>query len=124
LNFTGFIYNGALSAKVGQNSLQGKQAERFQPARDYHSIARSALDTSRCYLFDPAILKTEAWGNFEEMVLKLSLQAGDDYEFENMYNFHAQRLPFSHYGIRLNKPTKKSSGNKTVAQTQKFELKS
>ncbi len=122
-DFSGFIYGKALNAKVGQNSLQGKLTEQYQPARDYHAIARAAIDTSRCYLFDPAILKGEAWISFEEKVLRLSSVVADDYEFENMYNLNAQNLPFSHYGIRLNKPPKKAGGSRNDAPTSKFELK-
>ncbi len=122
-DFSGFIHGKELNAKIGQNSLQGKLTQQYQPARDYRAIARAAIDTSRCYLFDPAILKSEAWNSFEEKVLRLSSVVADDYEFENMYNFNAQKLPFSHYGIRLNKPPRKIAGNKGEDQSKKFELK-
>lgn len=122
-DFAGFIFGRELKAKVGQNSLLGKYTEQYQQARDYRAIARVAIDTSRCYLFDPAILNTETWIRFEEKVLRLSSVVADDYEFENMYNFNAQNLPFSHYGIRLNKPPKKNAGNKGEDLSKKFELK-
>lgn len=122
-DFSGFIFKRELNAKVGQNSLLGKLTEQYQPARDYRAIARAAMDTSRCYLFDPAILKTDTWMSFEEKILRLSSVVADDYEFENMYNFNTRNLPFSHYGIRLNKPPKKSTGNKVEDQSKKFELK-
>lgn len=126
-NFSGTISNNELAAVLSGNEISGRRTLEYAPLRDFYSIAKSAIDSSETYLFNPEILKTKEWREFKEKVLRLSMVVADDYEFEKMFNFNGIKLPFTHYGIGINAPQKNSQvqssqNTKAEEQPQKFEI--
>jgi len=126
-DFSGTIINNVLSATLTENSISGKRISVCAPQRDYYSIAKSAIDTSENYLFNPDILKTKAWSRFKERVLTLSRVTVDDYEFEKIFNINGRKLPFTHFGIGMNAakrnaPTQNRQNIKSEEQPQKFKI--
>ena len=60
-NFSGTISNDELAAVLSGNEISGRRTLEYAPLRDYYSIAKSAIDSSETYLFNPEILKTKEW---------------------------------------------------------------
>jgi len=120
-----------MTTVLGQNAVdsnKGTQINEFAALRDYYSIAKSAIDSTENYLYNPAILKTAEWIDFTNNVLELSKVVSDDNEFVKMFNINGRKLPFTHFGISLKESDKSASGEKSQAvtrkeQPKKFEIK-
>lgn len=120
-----------ITSVFGQNAADSNKGARINECaalRDYYSIAKSAIDSTENYLYNPAILKTAEWIDFKSNVLELSKVVSDDSEFVKMFNINGRKLPFTHFGISLSASETSSSGNKSQAvdqkkQPEKFEIK-
>ena len=91
----------------------------------FYSIAKSVIDTTEKYLYNPAILKTKEWIDFKTKVLDQSVNFSDDIEFKKMFNSNAAALPFTHYGIHLisrNNMPDQGTQNKNGKQ-EKFKIR-
>jgi hypothetical protein len=102
----GTMHAGHISGKLSneQHILVGTfEADKKTiegPLRNYNAIIKNALDTTRHKLYDPALLSTKGWKDFEDNIKRIGKLCGDDATLVMAFFYYGHRyMPFSHYAL-------------------------
>lgn len=92
----GYLLNGKKDT-VGK--IRGSRFQEQLPLRDYKALSQNALDTIRQYLYDPEVLESDAWQDFQADLKETSATLKDDLGMLLSFAYLSRHLPFSHLGL-------------------------
>lgn len=95
-HLTAFLLDGNKDT-VGQ--VKGNPFQGTLPLRDYSKLTGSILDTIKAYLYNPTILQSDDWKDFQETLEEVSVALKDDLGLLMAFNYFRGELPFSHLGL-------------------------
>ena len=80
-------------------TVAGLKGQPKMPLHDYRMIVDSALKTAESKLYDPALLKGDAWLDVRKEIRRISTLTGDDAALVMAFFYYARKLPFSHFAL-------------------------
>lgn len=122
--FNGKIVNDSLTAKLTnknqkhRGSISGNKTTIKSPLSDYPTIVNQAIKVTKNKIFNPRILKTKEWENFEIKIKNKSEKVMDDVELIFTYYYFADNLPISHYSLLKNQPS--TNDEKNIGYSKRF----
>ena len=108
--FNGYISNGVLSATLTDGrhehfaSITGTKDKR-KIIEEYASIFEESSELFKTKVYDPEIIHTREWKQFETRMKTISPKLHDDVELVFAFFLHARKLPFSHFALFKRPPT-------------------